>query len=304
MHVCKIGNGGYQCRRKLAFKGQPCTTTLLLLVSFPHMYSACTHPTDMQLGKLWNKMFGRRSKEGMHSNPKAAAPAQAATHGAQAQEKKKGAAAAADPCKPVAGAITNLNYALLRASLSGLDASAPGIFLSPLSVYYALALALNGAGSGSQTHKQLLSLLTSGAGNDLTEDMLNSEVAEHLSMLSAKDEDGATMLVANGIFTKMPVAGEFMSRVAQLFGAMSEQVKDEAPINKWVDNTTQGEIKELIAPGTSFDTALVNALYFRGKWASPFDPDSTQPKLFHAPGGARTVSMMRQTVRRMVVLAL
>jgi len=208
-------------------------------------------------------------------------------------------------CAPaVPGAITNLNYALLRASLSGLDASAPGIFLSPLSVYYALALALNGAGSGSQTHKQLLSLLTSGAGNDLTEDMLNSEVAEHLSMLSAKDEDGATMLVANGIFTKMPVAGEFMSRVAQLFGAMSEQVKDEAPINKWVDNTTQGEIKELIAPGTSFDTALVNALYFRGKWASPFDPDSTQPKLFHAPGGARTVSMMRQTVRRMVVLAL
>eukprot|EP00955_Chlamydomonas_euryale_P095235 364924-Chlamydomonas_euryale.AAC.2 len=50
-------------------------------------------------------------------------------------------------CAPaVPGAITNLNYALLRASLSGLDASAPGIFLSPLSVYYALALALNGAG--------------------------------------------------------------------------------------------------------------------------------------------------------------
>ena len=46
-------------------------------------------------------------------------------------------------------AITSLGFALLEASLRTLpaDDSGTGVFFSPVSVYYALTLALNGAGA-------------------------------------------------------------------------------------------------------------------------------------------------------------
>ena len=44
-------------------------------------------------------------------------------------------------------------------------------------------------------------------------------------------------------------------------------------INKWVEDKTANRIKDLIpADGLSADTrlVLVNAVYFKGAWASPF----------------------------------
>ena len=51
-----------------------------------------------------------------------------------------------------------------------------------------------------------------------------------------------------------------------------------AIINEWIDNQTQGKITHLIdaksiTPSTRM--ILTNALYFKGKWASPFNPRKT-----------------------------
>ncbi|KAG1666959.1 hypothetical protein FOA52_004242 [Chlamydomonas sp. UWO 241] len=203
--------------------------------------------------------------------------------------------AADKPSTPaVPAAITGLSYALLRASLAGLSKDAAGVFQSPLSVYYALALALNGAGPGTSTHTQLLGLLTAGS-ESLTEATLNAEISKHIDALGGGEatDGGVLMLIANGIFTKSPVNSEFSASVGKLFGASSQQVADEKPINEWVNSATKGEIAELVPPGTDFDTALVNALYFKGLWVTPFDADNTKPKVFHTPSGDRTVSMMR-----------
>lgn len=49
-------------------------------------------------------------------------------------------------------------------------------------------------------------------------------------------------------------------------------------INSWVDVQTQGKITDLLKPGsTGANTrmAITNAIYFKGLWEHPFDPDDT-----------------------------
>lgn len=47
------------------------------------------------------------------------------------------------------------------------------------------------------------------------------------------------MLIANGIFSKVPIKDEYSSAVGSMFGATSRHVSSEAPINEWVKETTK-----------------------------------------------------------------
>jgi serpin B len=54
-------------------------------------------------------------------------------------------------------------------------------------------------------------------------------------------------------------------------------------INAWVEEKTQGKIKELIRPGilgVLTRLVLVNAIYFKGDWKSQFQPALTKPAPF------------------------
>jgi len=55
-------------------------------------------------------------------------------------------------------------------------------------------------------------------------------------------------------------------------------------INQWVAQQTHDRIQNLIARGALNELTrlvLVNAIYFKGDWASPFSKDETQPQPFH-----------------------
>jgi len=52
----------------------------------------------------------------------------------------------------------------------------------------------------------------------------------------------------------------------------------EEPINNWVEQMTDGEIEDFLEDGTIDDSTimmLINAIYFKGKWKTPFDEDAT-----------------------------
>lgn len=62
-------------------------------------------------------------------------------------------------------------------------------------------------------------------------------------------------------------------------------------INRWVEDQTNNRIKELLAKGTVNNTTrmvLVNAVYFKGDWAVPFNKKHTQEKAFYLTGGTTT----------------
>lgn len=69
-------------------------------------------------------------------------------------------------------------------------------------------------------------------------------------------------------------------------------------INTWVDDQTRQKIKNLIPPGeVDPDTrlVLVNALYLKAHWYTPFSKASTQPRAFYpTPGTSRDVPTMQQ----------
>jgi len=66
-------------------------------------------------------------------------------------------------------------------------------------------------------------------------------------------------------------------------------------INQWVSDRTAQKIPELFAPG-SLDPltrlVLTNAVYFRGKWATPFEKEATREKDFATLNGTKTKCQM------------
>lgn len=71
-----------------------------------------------------------------------------------------------------------------------------------------------------------------------------------------------------------------------------------AAINRDIAETTQGLIPELLpvdAVSTDTVAVLVNALYLRTSWTTPFPPRRTAPAPFYGPAGAIAVETMRVT---------
>ena len=98
------------------------------------------------------------------------------------------------------------------------------------------------------------------------------------------------------------MSGEFASALfeADFAGAPKKACR---AINRWVSDKTRGRIRELVSPG-NFNVltrlVLANAIYFSGKWRSPFDEHKTSPSTFHWRSGEShitqkvTVPMMKQ----------
>lgn len=70
-------------------------------------------------------------------------------------------------------------------------------------------------------------------------------------------------------------------------------------INDFVEEVTKGNIKELLVEGSlSANTKLVlaNAAYFKGQWASKFDPRATQKQIFYEASDRQVFVDMMQKV--------
>lgn len=157
------------------------------------------------------------------------------------------------------------------------------VVVSPLSIYEALSMAREGA-SGN-TLKQMDELMGQVDSK--------SVVALNESLNKDKKVD-----VANAIYIKkgFAVKPSYLSAV-KIFGESSELPFDEASrqhINGWVENKTRGRIKNLVEKLSPADRmVLVNAIYFKDKWQSPFKNAATHDDTF---GSAKwPVKMMSQS---------
>lgn len=91
----------------------------------------------------------------------------------------------------------------------------------------------------------------------------------------------------------------FRKRARWYFGAeIAEIPMDETgrnAINGHVSQATRGMIPELLPTPPEGDLVATNAVWFKGKWDWPFDPDYTRPGTFHAPEGKIRVPFMHRT---------
>ncbi|HEV8181406.1 MAG TPA: serpin family protein [Candidatus Angelobacter sp.] len=172
------------------------------------------------------------------------------------------------------------------------------VFISPLSIFMALAMTESGAGGATRDAMRQALAVPPG----LSDDQLRGSASALMKVLQA--ERGAELLIANGLWSdsSMPMSQDFVKRCNTFYQADVTSLDFQKPaaaseIEKWVKEKTHGKISGLISPDALLNTRalLTNAVYFHGKWAHQFPKNETAPQSFHlATGGVKKVQMMHQ----------
>ncbi|KAH8024791.1 hypothetical protein HPB51_001205 [Rhipicephalus microplus] len=175
------------------------------------------------------------------------------------------------------------------------------IFYSPYSIYTALAMAYVGA-RGETQHDLHEALGYSTAG--LSPESVASLHARHTRRL--REPSNSTLLVANAVVvqTGYNVQRQYLDTLRDSFGAeVSEadltDVQSLKTINDWVKNKTAGQIEQLLLEPLPSEAKLVllNAIYFKGLWNTPFQAESTFKAPFFNAGTERVqVDTMHQQI--------
>ncbi len=173
------------------------------------------------------------------------------------------------------------------------------LFLSPFSISSALAMTAVGARGATLTE------MTKSLRFPETNDDFHSTYGALVQQLNHRD--GVELSVANALWAQkgMSLEDGFLQTTNRCYGAGLSEVdflnKAEAArtvINDWVEEKTRDRIKDLLPPGTLTPLTrlvLTNAIYFKGSWASEFDPDRTHEGVFTLNSGeAVRVPLMSQ----------
>ena len=172
------------------------------------------------------------------------------------------------------------------------------VFISPLSIFAALAMTESGAGGATRDAMRQALAVPPG----LSDDQLRGSASALLKVLQA--QRGAELSIANGLWSdsSMPMSPDFVKRCKTSYQADVTTLDFQQPsaaneIEKWVKEKTHGKISGLISPDALLNTRalLTNAVYFHGKWAHQFPKNETTVQSFHlATGGQKKVQMMHQ----------
>lgn len=169
------------------------------------------------------------------------------------------------------------------------------IFISPASVALALAMTING--SAGETEKAMLETLKLNGINRKDFKKGNKRLITNLM----KKEGKVELSIANSIWLKESInfSDEFKSDTEEYFLSNIFPLSTAKPINKWVEDKTNGKIMGIIDRVSKNDIAyLINAIYFKGSWAEEFNRKETKPRAFYlADGKEITVDMMKQKNR-------
>jgi serine protease inhibitor len=183
------------------------------------------------------------------------------------------------------------------------DQPATNIFISPYSASTALQMVANGAAGETKTKMQnALGIGTDATG--LSESALNQANKEITQSLN-HGNPSVILEIANAVWYRQgaPVNQDFLACNREFFGATVAPLNFADPhavdiINNWASEKTHGRIPRIVDQldpenGRLF---LANAVYFKGKWLSPFDPGDTRRHIFHLrDGGHKIVPLMSQS---------
>mmetsp|Transcript_79712 Transcript_79712/g.97556 ORF Transcript_79712/g.97556 Transcript_79712/m.97556 type:complete len:362 (-) Transcript_79712:40-1125(-) len=158
------------------------------------------------------------------------------------------------------------------------------VLISPLSLSVCMSMVTAGATPGSNTEKELLQVL----GPPLSSGKVPSTAAQ----------------MANSAWVKMGIKPEYVQAIQADFGASAETLPgtDPAPINEWVKSKTQGLIPELFSGPLDPLTVLVlvNTIFFKGAWATVFDPESTTNGFFQGFTAKLPCDMMYKKEKKLL----
>jgi len=156
------------------------------------------------------------------------------------------------------------------------------IFISPSSIYHTLMLAY--FGSLGETQEELE--ISLGFGNLTKSEVLKTYMFDRAYQAVRERTAGLgyTFKHANKLYFEQDLKLNECLRLAladqiELVDFKKSPEETRVNMNKWVEDTTQGRIQNLIPEGYvdySTKASIVNAAYFKGQWQSQFKPKDTK----------------------------
>jgi serpin B len=163
------------------------------------------------------------------------------------------------------------------------------VFISPLSVFFALAMTETGA--AGQTRADMRKALAVPA--TVGEDALHESASALLKSLQA--QTGVRLAIANALWSdaRLPLAPGFVERCRNFYQAEATTLDLSSPraadtINAWVKKKTEEKIPTIVSPDNlrGSPAVLTNAVYFKGGWEFKFDKGETKEGDFHLSNGS------------------
>lgn len=200
-----------------------------------------------------------------------------------------GAAHGGDPAA-AANAINRFGLALHKV----LPKPTENLVYSPFSVAAAMSMTL--AGARGRTASEIVSALSL-----QNPDTVHADLKDLMAGLITGAGSNDKLAIANALWLQQgaSILTPFLDTVRQNYQAESKALDfqraaepSRQEINRWVADHTAGKILDLLGPGTITPLTrlvLTNAIYFKGSWASAFDPSRTSDEPFYLNGGS-TVS--------------
>ena len=204
--------------------------------------------------------------------------------------------------QPAAGAVTAANTAFAVDLYRQLSPAPGNLIFSPYSISDVLAMAQVGARGRTATEMANVLHL------NLPAARVAAGFAGLAGRLDAAGNDQVVLVTANSLWAQpqIPLDAEYLKILQTQFRAEAASADfshaaeaARVKINAWVANKTRGKITELIGAGMLNDRTrmvLGNAVYFKGRWAGPFEARRTHPEpFFLAPARSGEVPTMHRT---------
>ncbi|XP_001505567.2 neuroserpin [Ornithorhynchus anatinus] len=155
------------------------------------------------------------------------------------------------------------------------------ILFSPLSIAIAMGMVELGA------HGSTLKEIRHSLGYDSLKNGEEFSFLKDLSDMITTEENQYVMKIANSLFVQngFHINDKCLQMMKKYFKAevenvdFNQNVATANHINKWVENNTNGLVKDLVSSRdfSAFTSlALINAIYFKGNWKSQFRPENTR----------------------------
>lgn len=165
---------------------------------------------------------------------------------------------------------------------------------SPLSLYYALALA--GTGAGSQTQQEIFNLLGVSSNEEL------SKQSSNLYRLLYSDNNISKLKIANSLWLDNDVKfkDSFVSNAADNFYASTHSLdfsdKDSAKaMSDWISENTDNILVPNINLNPDDILSIINTIYYYSEWLDEFNKKLTKQDTFHGESKDIKADFMSQT---------
>jgi len=207
--------------------------------------------------------------------------------------------AAEAPDKASLDAVVKGNTAFALKMHQQLSSEEGNVFFSPYSISSALGMTY--AGARNNTEQEMKAALQFPGGR---EEMYRSFGNLQEGLNEVQKAGDVKLSIANAIWAEksysfLPsfmdlVQKEYKSKIS-LADFVGNAEKERVVINTWVEDQTNDKIKDLIPEGV-LDAltrmVLVNAIYFKGDWASQFKESHTRERDFHVTAEKKVKAKM------------